>query len=197
MVKFIEKTILQKMFLIMLAAATFGANANENSSDGFVSGITIPVDHDTYYFAGPPVGSSGATDVPGHKWLRIGKNRYLGQHFNTGPGGAPNYWSSDAGDGALLYVMDAIIDTWSEAKSFLYYTKGFVHYHVLINTDGTGARHPTKVVWFKHVAVKSFTFDGEGPLAFGGIEAYDVVPGVDYKIAPNNWNVPYDPNPAL
>lgn len=189
--KFTLQKTTQIIFLITLFMVAFGVNAHQQPPKEFVHGITIKIHHDRYHFAGPPDGVNGATDVPGHAWLRIGKNRYLGKHFNTGPFGAPNFWSSDAGDGELLYVMEAVIDKWTEKKAMRYYAKGFIHYHMLINIE-TGLPHPSKVVWFKHVAVKSFEFDGPGPLAFGGIDAYSVEPGVDYKMTPN-WDVPYAP----
>ncbi|NOY74079.1 MAG: hypothetical protein GXP14_17220 [Gammaproteobacteria bacterium] len=200
MVKFTQKMMTQKLLLIVLIALTAGANAHEKQPKEFVHGIAIKLHQGTYNFAGPPDGKDGATDVPGHSWLRIGKNRLLGKHMNTGPFGAPNYFSSDAGDGALLYAMEAVIDKWSEARSLLYYTKGFNHYHMLINVK-TGERHPTKVVWFKHVAVKKFKLDGEGVLAFLRSRGEDATPrdimlGVDYGTLPANWNIPYDPNPA-
>jgi len=191
MVKFTGKMIMKKMLLIIMATLTFGANAHEKPAKEFIHGITIKIDHHRYYFAGPPDGVNGASDVPGHTWLRVGKNRYLGKHFNTGPFGTPSYWSSDAGDGALLYAMEAIIDTWSETKALQYFMRGFVHYHTLVNAE-TNLLHPKKVAWFKHVAVKRFEFDGAGPLSFSGIEAYTVMPGVDYQMAPN-WDTPYTP----
>ncbi|VAW86889.1 hypothetical protein MNBD_GAMMA17-768 [hydrothermal vent metagenome] len=195
MLKFTNKMILQKMFLLILPMiVAFGVNAHEKPPKEFVHGIEIKLHGQSYYFAGPPDGENGATDVPGHEWLRVGKHRLIGKHYNTGPFGAPNFWSSDAGDGALLYIMDAVIDRWTEKKALQYYMKGFAHYHMLINTK-TGERHPNRVVWFKHVAVKDFTFDGAGPLAFGGIEAYSVTAGVDYKMTPN-WDTPYNPNPV-
>ena len=182
------------IFLIMLITITFSANAHQESSSKFIHGITIKLHHERYYFAGPPDGKNGESDVPGHEWLSVGKNRFLGRHFNTGPFGAPSFWSSDAGDGALLYAMEAVIDKWTEAKALHYFTKGFAHYHTLVNAE-TGQLHPTKVVWFKHVAVKIFELDGAGPLSFLGIDAYKVMPGVDYKMGPN-WDIPYRPNSA-
>ncbi|MCF6325120.1 MAG: hypothetical protein L3J89_12495 [Gammaproteobacteria bacterium] len=184
-----------KIFFIMFIMFAFGgiANAHQKPQKEFVHGITIKLGHHSYYFAGAPDGKNGATDVPGHQWVRIGKHHLIGKHYNTGPFGAPDWWSSDAGDGELLYIMDAIIDKWSEIKAAHYVTKGYNHYHMLVDTE-TGELHPNKVVWFKHVAVKSFMFDGEGPLDFLGIEAYQVVPGVDYNVGPN-WHIPYNPNP--
>lgn len=195
--KFMSKMILHKILLLILPmAVAFGVNAHEKPPKEFVHGIEIKLHNQTFYFAGTPVGENGATDIPGHQWIRVGKHRLIGRHYNTGPAGSgiPNFWSSDADDGSLLYIMDAVIDRWTEKKSLQYYMKGFIHYHMLINAE-TGLPHPTRVVWFKHVAVQDFTFDGAGPLALSGIEAYTVTPGVDYRIAPN-WDTPYNPNPA-
>jgi len=150
-----------------------------------------------YHFAGPPDGVNGATDIPGHEWVQKETNRFLGRHLNTGPFGAPDFWSSDAGNNQILYNVEAIIDGWSEVKALEYFTKGFVQYHRLLNAE-TKRFHANKVVWLKRVAVKNFRLDGAGVLDFGdgigdGIEAYDVIPGVDYKLSPN-WNIPYDPS---
>lgn len=189
MVKVTNKMIFSKMFLLMLLMFTLGtANAHEKQ---FVHGISIILDQQRYHFAGPPDGENGATDVPGHKWVRIGKKRLIGKHYNTGPFGAANWWSSDAGDGELLYIMDAVIDKWSVIKAAHYVTKGYNHYHMLVNAE-TGELHPKRVVWFKHVAVKSFMLDGPSPLAFLGIEATQVMPGTFYGMGPN-WDIPYPP----
>ncbi len=193
MPKFTNITIFQKMFLITLLIVTFGANAHEKAAQEFVHGITIKLHHDRYHFAGPADGENGETDIPGHTWRRIGKNRYQGKHHNTGPFGAPNWWSSDAGDGALIYVVEARIDKWTEKKALQYYMKGFTHYHPLVNAK-TGQLHPKKVAWLKHAAVKTFEVDGSNMLAATGLEAYTVAPGIDYKVTPN-WATPYNPNP--
>lgn len=191
--KLTNKTILQKVFLLILPiAVAFSVNAHEKPPKEFVHGIEIKLHDQSYYFAGAPAGENGATDIPGHEWLRVGKRRLIGKHYNTGPVGSSDFWSSDAGEGALLYIMDAVIDKWTEKKALEYYMKGYVHYHLLVNAE-TGQLHPAKVAWFKHVAVTDFTFDGEGPLALSGIEAYSVTPGVDYRMAPN-WDTPYNPD---
>ncbi|NOY73824.1 MAG: hypothetical protein GXP14_15910 [Gammaproteobacteria bacterium] len=188
-----NKIIFQKIFLMLLIALTFSVQAHEESSKEFIHGITIKLDDEHYNFAGPPDGLNGASDAPGHKWLRTDKKRFLGKHFNTGPFSAPNFWSNNAGDGALLYIVDAVIDRWSEVKALQYFTKGFVQYHRLLNVK-TKQFHPEKVVWLKRVAVKEFRLDGDGALNFSDdMEAYDVMPGVDYKLSPN-WDMPYDPS---
>lgn len=206
MPKLTNITTFQKMFVITLLMVAFGANAHEKAEKEFVHGITIKLHHDRYYygryyydhydryhFAGPADGENGETDIAGHSWQRIGKNRYQGKHHNTGPFGAPSWWSSDAGDGALIYVVEARIDKWTEKKSLQYYMKGFTHYHPLVNAE-TGQLHPKKVAWLKHVAVKTFEVDGPDMLAATGLKAYTAVPGIDYNVTPN-WAIPYNPNP--
>jgi hypothetical protein len=119
--------------------------------------------------------------------VQAGKNRVVGKHYNTGPFGAPKWWSSDAEDGAYLYMVNGIIDTWSQEKVDSYYDRGYVHYHEFVSVDG-GQLHPTKVVWLKHTAVTSFNLDG-GPAA---PSAHWVTPGVDFDF-PNNSGAPYLP----
>ncbi len=154
---------------------------------GFVHAIAVDVDGEAYYLAGAPDGPGGATDIPGHQWVQAGPNQLVGKHFNTGPFGAPSWWSSDAGDGELLYKVHAIIDTWSPDKAASYASQGYVHYHELLKvSDGT--LHPTKVLWLKHTARASFTLDG-GPHPELG---HAVTPGVDYEFIPNG-GMTYDP----
>lgn len=156
-------------------------------ADGFIHGIVVTVDGEDYYFAGAPDGEGGAEDIPGHDWVQAGPNQLVGKHYNTGPFGAPSWWSSDGGDGRLLYKVHAIIDTWSPEKASRYADRGYVHYHELVKvTDGT--LHPTKVVWLKHTAVTSFTLDGGPHPEF----SHAVTPGVDFEFIPNG-NMPYTP----
>jgi len=154
---------------------------------GFVHGIVITVDEEDYYFAGAPDGPDGAFDVPGHYWVRAGPVQLVGKHYNTGPFGAPQWWSSDAPDGELLFIVHGIIDMWTEEKAERYASRGYVHYHELIRVSD-GMLHPTKVVWLKHTARTFFSFDG-GPRPD---LAHSVKPGVDYEFMPN-WFVPYTP----
>ena len=163
-----------------------------SSSSGFVHGIEIEIDGEMYYFLGPADGEGGAKDVPGHFWVQSGKNRIVGKHYNSGPSGAPQWWSSDAEDGAYLYMVNGIIDTWSQEKAEAYYSRGYVHYHEFVSVVD-GSMHPEKVVWLKHTAVTRFTLDG-GPLGQGGDPPYlhDVTPGVDFEF-PNNSFMPYNP----
>lgn len=163
-------------------SALKSANANEA---GFMHGVEILIDGEMYYFAGAPDGENGAVDVPGHFWVQSGKNRVVGKHYNTGPFGAASWWSSDAEDGALLYMVNGIIDTWTAEKAEVYASRGYLHYHEFISVDG-GHLHPHKVVWLKHTAVTSFTLDG-GPMP---ALSHDVNPGIDFEFIPN-WMNPY------
>lgn len=106
--------------------------------------------------------------------------------MNSGPGNAAQWWSSDAADGALLFTVEAAIDTWSAEKAEAYIGKGFVHYHELVNAAGDD--HPEKVLWLKHAAVGEFNFDG-GPMAALG---HKVRRGIDLAFMPNA-SMPYSP----
>jgi hypothetical protein len=148
--------------------------------DEYQAGISVQVDGELYYFAGPVVGPNGERDVPGHVWRIEGPDRIVGKHYNTGPEGTTKWWSSDAKDGALLFSVEAVIDTWSLEKAFDYASEGFVHYHELIRvTDGT--EHPDKVVWLKHTAEDDFNFDG-GPMPAAG---HRVTKGLDREFMIN------------
>jgi hypothetical protein len=111
----------------------------------------------------------------------------VAKHYNTGPFGAPQWWSSDVPDGELLYVVHAIIDTWSEEKALAYAARGYIHYHELISVED-GTLHPSKVAWLKHTARTTFTLDG-GPHPE---LSHAVTPGVDYAFIPNGM-MPYTP----
>ena len=157
------------------------------SAAGFVHGIVINVDGVDYYMAGAPDGPNGEFDVPGHEWVQTGPNRLVGKHYNAGPFEDSKWWSSDADDGELLYVVNAIIDTWSERKAERYASRGYVHYHQLI-TVADGTEHPEQVVWLKHTAWTTFTLDG-GPATGKDIP---MTQGVAYNFLPN-WSKPYNP----
>lgn len=148
----------------------------------------IDVDGEDYYMAGAPDGPDGAYDIPGHYWQMAGKDKLVGKHYNTGPFGAAKWWSSDAEDGELLYIVQAKIDTWSIEKATRYMRRGYVHYHELIAVDDS-ALHPTKVVWLKHIARTSFTLDGGPHPPEPGLV---VTPGVHREFLPN-WDNPYTP----
>lgn len=178
--------IIGTLVLLLPALLVF---ASPVAAKGFVHGIIVNLDGEDYYLAGAPDGPGGATDIPGHYWAQ-GKgnpNRLVGKHYNTGPFGASQWWSSDAPDGELLYIVHGIIDTWSMEKAEWYASRGYVHYHEFVRvSDGT--LHPEKVLWLKHIARTSFTLDG-GPHPE---LSHDVTPGVDYEFIPNGL-MPYIP----
>lgn len=180
---------LSKLFLVGTAVVALAAVlALPASAGGFVRGIVVNVDGVDYYLAGPPDAPGGARDVPGHYWVQAGPDKLVGKHYNTGPFGAPQWWSSDAPDGEFLFKVDGIIDTWSPEKAARYASRGYVHYHELISV-ADGSLHPDKVVWLKHTARTSFTLDG------GPHPPHDppyITPGVAYNFLPN-WDKPYNP----
>lgn len=158
----------------------------------------IMVDGQAYFLNGFPEGPSGELAIPGHEWVRVGPNKWLGTHVNTGPLGAPQWWTSNAEDGALLWVVQLFVQDWNKVSAIQNYIRGFVSYQPLVSVED-GTFHPTTVAWFKHVAVRDFVFDG-GILTGSGT-AIPVTEGVDYRFLPN-WNTPFDPetwdfNPPL
>jgi hypothetical protein len=167
----------------------------KSGQKGFVHGIVVDIDGEDYYFTGAPDGPGGAFDIPGHSWVQAGPNQLVGKHYNTGPGGASQWWSSDAPDGEYLYKVHAIIDTWSLEKAKMYAEKGYVHHHEFISVIGRNL-HPTKVPWLKHTARTSFTLDGgpgaSGPGAYDAPYVHWVTPGVDYMF-PRNGMETYPP----
>lgn len=186
--KIFKTSIGKALFGILALGLVYGITATPaEAAKGFVHGIVIKIAGVDYYLAGAPDGPGGEVDVPGHYWVLAGKYRLVGKHYNTGPFGAPQWWSSDAPDGELLYIVSAIIDTWSEEKAATYFSRGYPHYHELI-TVADGTLHPELVVWLKHTARTSFTLDGGPAPQF----SHYVTPGVDYELIPN-WSVPYDP----
>lgn len=177
----------RKIGLMVLVIALAAITVVPAGAAGFVHGIIINVDGTDYYLAGAPDGVDGAFDIPGHYWVQAGPNQLVGKHYNTGPFGAPQWWSSDVPDGEFLYIVHAIIDTWSPEKAEAYAALGYIHYHELIAMNG-GMLHPTKVVWLKHTARTNFTLDG-GPHPE---LSHTVSPGVDLEFVPNGM-VPYSP----
>ena len=180
-------SIILAVLALTALAIVPAALASSGGPGGFEHAPVFDVDGEDYYAAGVPDGDDGAFDIPGHYWQQAGPKQLVGKHFNTGPFGAPSWWSSDAPDGELLYVVHGIIDTWSPEKAERYAKRGYGHYHELISVaDGT--LHPTKVMWLKHTAVASFTLDG-GPAPE---LAHEVTPGVDTEFIPNGM-MPYMP----
>ena len=180
--------LLEEDALIANEESAFKSSGYESA--GYVHGLKVEIDGALYYFAGAPAGENGEVDVPGHSWVQAGKNRLVGKHYNTGPFGMSAWWSSDAADGALLYKVNCIIDTWTPEKSEYYASKGYVHYHEFISVED-GSTHPSLVPWLKHIAVTSFTFDG-GPAVGNPDLIHEVTPGVDLSF-PNNYMKPYLP----
>lgn len=181
---------MKKLILIMAVLVLTLAIVVPVSAKGFTHAPVVTVDGTDYWFAGAPDGPDNATDIPGHYWAQgKGKsNRLVGKHYNTGPFGAPQWWSSDAPDGELLYIVHAIIDTWTPEKAASYASKGYIHYHELVETSDGSTMHATKVVWLKHTARTSFTLDG-GPHPE---LSHPVTPGVDSEFIPNGMT-PYTP----
>jgi len=142
---------------------------------GFVHGIAINYDGNTYYFQGEPVGDGW--DIPGHEWVQAGPDHLRGKHYNTGPSGESQWWSSDAPDGEFLYHVDAIIDSeaLSPEKAASYKARGYVHRHELV--DENGDLVPGIGVYLKHTARTSFT------LTHGNV--HWVTPGTDHNFIPN------------
>lgn len=180
---FTKKTSLIVLIAVLVAMlATIAAGARS-----FTHAPVIYVDGEAYYMAGAPDGPGGATDIPGHYWVQTGPDKLVGKHYNTGPFGAPQWWTSDKDDGEFLFKVIGRIDTWSPQKAVRYAERGFVHYHELVSVaDGT--LHPTKVVWLKHIAVDDFYFDGGPHPEF----AHEVEQGVDFEFIPNGM-MPYNP----
>jgi methanethiol oxidase len=152
-------------------------------------GLVYRVDGKDYFLHGPM--ESGARDIPGHDWMKVSGTEVSGRLFNTGPFGMPKWWSSNANDGQLLYLVDGIIDTWSPEQRLLYNSLGYVHYHKLVSVEDRQP-HPTKVMWLQYTAVGSFTLDG-GPRPW---LAHEVIPGIDFKFQPNT-QFPYPPREKL
>jgi selenium-binding protein 1 len=178
--------------LLVLAFISLPLVADDDDKEKnaeFVHGIVLKVDGKPYYLAGAPDGPTGEFDIPGHSWVQVSKNKIIGKHYNTGPFGAPQWWSSDAADGALLYTVTGVIDNWSMVKAAAYYNKGFNHYHELVSVED-GSLHPDKIVWLRHAATLHFTLDG-GPAPD---LAHEVMPGIDFLFPPN-WQMPYNPIP--
>ena len=182
MIKSIKIQIVFVLALLMSMLAVISVSAK-----GFTHAPVIIVDGEEYYMAGAPDGPGGVTDIPGHEWVQAGPTRVTGKHYNTGPFGADNWWSSDAPNDDLLYIVNGIIDTWTSEKAASYSTKGYKHYHELLSAVD-GSKHPTKVVWLKHTAVTSFNLDG-GPHPE---LAHEVTPGIDLEFIPNG-SMPYTP----
>ncbi len=160
-----------------------------------VNGIIINVDGLNFYWEGPPIYPTSARDIPGHYWTQTSPTTLTAQHWNIGPktefapDGISNWWSSDAPDRSLLYTAEVIIDEWTSQIAEEFAAEGFVHYHELVSVDDPTLLHPTKVGWFRHTAVSSFTLNG-GPRPD---LAHFVQEGeIDFEFIPN-YAKPYEP----
>ncbi len=153
-----------------------------------VHGIVITLGGEDYWLAGAPDGPGGATDIPGHSWAMTGPRTLTGWHYNTGPFEAAKWWASGPADGALLYDVEGVIDTWSKGKAGDYAVEGFVHYHELVKVSDS-TLHPTLVVWLRHTAAIDFTLDG-GPHPELTHPAHAGM--IDYYFI-NNYFMPYSP----
>ncbi|MDH5232221.1 MAG: hypothetical protein OEY38_19330 [Gammaproteobacteria bacterium] len=182
-------TITISLLLLILTFSPAIADDENDEMLVFERGITLNIDGDQYMLAGVADTDNGNTDVPGHSWAKVGKKKLIGKHVNTGPNGAASWWSSDAENGSLLYLVNGRVDEWTMANSIKYFMKGFTHYHPLLAVKD-GSMHPTKVLWLKHIATQSFTQDG-GPHPE---LSHSVSPGPDWQFVPN-WNRPYTPMP--
>jgi hypothetical protein len=161
---------------------------NYQNSQTFTHGIVIKLDGVGYYFDGPADGANGTKDAPGHYWWQDSPTHLYGLHYNIGPFGEENWWSSDAKGNELLYVVDVIIAPWTNTTAIEFAKQGYVHYHDLIRTDN-GEKHPELVAWFKHVAVPAAFILDKGPMP----EDKHIVPaGIDYRFL-NNYFIPYNP----
>ncbi|MEN8138159.1 MAG: hypothetical protein ABFR62_06980 [Bacteroidota bacterium] len=163
---------------------TLKKSATNDNGQGFIHGIKIKIDGYDYYFAGPKDGPNGESDVPGHYWRQAGPNKVNGKHYNSGPLGSEwKFWASEEELGEYLYTVKGIIDIWTPELAEEYAKKGFVHRHEFVPVmEGTPPTN--KVIWLKHIAVKSFNFDG--PNAPNSMHEHLVTPGVDWDF-PNNY----------
>ena len=96
----------------------------------FVHGIEVDIDGVKYYFDGPADADKGAKDAPGHYWWQDSPNHIYGLHLNIGPFGEEKWWSSDAKNNELLFLVDAIIAPWSEKDAFEFSKKVI---HIIMN----------------------------------------------------------------
>ena len=154
----------------------------------FTHGIVVNLDGVGYYLDGPADGANGTKDAPGHYWWQDSPHHLYGLHYNIGPYGEENWWSSDAKGNELLYLVDVIIAPWTNTTALEFAKQGYVHYHDLIRTDN-GEKHPELVAWFKHVAVPTGFILDKGPMPE---DKHIVGAGVDYRFL-NNYFIPYDP----
>jgi hypothetical protein len=164
---------------------------NYQKSQTFTHGIVVKIDNTGYYFDGPADGANGTKDAPGHYWWQDAPTHLYGLHYNIGPFGEEQWWSSDVKDNELLYVVDVIIAPWTNKTAYEFAKQGYVHYHELVRTDN-GEKHPELVAWFKHVAVPAGFILDKGPMPE---DKHIVAAGIDYRFL-NNYFIPYNPKAA-
>lgn len=164
---------------------------NYQKSQTFTHGIVVKIDNIGYYFDGPADGANGTKDAPGHYWWQDAPNHLYGLHYNIGPFGEEQWWSSDVKDNELLYVVDVIIAPWTNKTAYEFAKQGYVHYHELVRTDN-GEKHPELVAWFKHVAVPAGFILDKGPMPE---DKHIVAAGIDYRFL-NNYFIQYNPKVA-
>ena len=167
------------------------SNNNYQKSQIFTHGLVVQLDNVGYYFDGPADGTNGTKDAPGHYWWQDTPSHLYGLHYNIGPFGEENWWSSDAKGNELLYVVDVIIAPWTNTTAYEFAKQGYVHYHELVRTDN-GEKHPELVAWFKHVAVPAGFILDKGAMPD---DKHIVSAGIDYRFL-NNYFIPYDPKAA-
>jgi hypothetical protein len=161
---------------------------NYQKSQTFTHGIVVKIDNIGYYFDGPADGANGTKDAPGHYWWQDAPTHLYGLHYNIGPFGEEQWWSSDVKDNELLYVVDVIIAPWTNKTAYEFAKQGYVHYHELVRTDN-GEKHPELVAWFKHVAVPAAFILDKGAMPE---DKHIVGAGFDYRFL-NNYFIPYNP----
>jgi len=181
--------VLLSAFVILLAQTALAAPTWDKNPEDFMHGIALDIEGETWYFNGP--GSvMGAKDIPGHTWVQTeDPYQVVGRHYNVGPPMVPPgtpWWATGEPYGVMLFKVHGIIAPWSMEIAERMAARGYVHDHELV--DGSGNEHPYLVVWLKHTAVRSFSFNGGPHPEF----AHDVKPGVDYDFL-NNWFMPYSP----
>lgn len=163
-------------------------NNNYQKSQIFTHGLVVKVDNTEYYFDGPADGANGTKDAPGHYWWQDTPRHLYGLHYNVGPFGEENWWSSDVKGNELWYVVDVIIAPWTNITAYEFAKQGYVHYHELVKTDN-GEKHPELVAWFKHVVVPAGFILDKGAMPE---EQHIVAAGIDYRFL-NNYFIPDDP----
>lgn len=160
------------------AAPTWDTNPS-----GFVHGLAVKIDGETWYFKGP--GSvEGAIDVPGHTWKQTSATEVEGKHYNVGPAMAAEkpWWATGEPYGELLFEIHGVIAPADlpEARAEDLKSKGYIHRHEFV--DSAGNEHPTQLIYLKHTGVREFGFNG-GPKA--PKSDHQVSRGVDYNFMPN------------